>query len=340
MRVAAPWIEKFRKSNRFWKAYLSDASENNKAIHSHGNDPLLVSELEVEQLQDENCSEFDIESKLIRIEVQPIARVSLSAQSQRVTATPKLVKLHRLPSGDNHAARPYTRCVPQSGGDTATAIVPHHLGRSVTTPAAIPAAMSSVDSRLVESDHDDDIALDDDFELPGDASLPPHNRKRRKHVLSPELVEKPTDFYCQHCGLHRPSKFSLSNHLRFCTKRTRPEPELIEYIFTPGSIFECQLIYTLDDRQLFRRNNNSPSSLRYICYRAGCRATLRLANGVVTRHGGSHKHADQEMKYRKFKFEHRIKLRSIEEMGLISTKEIFEQELAEYVFLWRCARFV
>lgn len=100
----------------------------------------------------------------------------------------------------------------------------------------------------------------------------------------------------------------------------------IAFEYTTGKRFGSQLVYTIDDKQLFRKAHQR-NGVHYKCYIDTCSARLLIRNNICTRQKDreTHNHQNQEKDYEQFKKETDIKRRSRSD-PLSSVRKICDEE--------------
>lgn len=84
----------------------------------------------------------------------------------------------------------------------------------------------------------------------------------------------------------------------------------LPFEFRCGARTNSRLLYSLSERELYRRRNGKNMSYeRYVCNVASCKAVLILKDGVLRRANKfkQHQHEDQEDKYERDKFDNLVK---------------------------------
>ena len=78
--------------------------------------------------------------------------------------------------------------------------------------------------------------------------------------------------------------------------------EHLEYQIVNGKKFNSKLLYTLQEKQLYKIKTKSVKKNYYVCFNKNCKARIELfADGLCVKPKGNkseHNHADQEEKFK------------------------------------------
>lgn len=102
----------------------------------------------------------------------------------------------------------------------------------------------------------------------------------------------------------------------------------INFKYTVGKRIDSRLVYTTDDRQLFKvKRTERTGAKTYYCYKKGCSAKISIKDGICVRVPKSevHNHDNQEDDYEQFMFKDIVKLRSQSDQGS-EIQDIFSEE--------------
>lgn len=117
-------------------------------------------------------------------------------------------------------------------------------------------------------------------------------------------------------------------------------PEL-RYEFAPGARYGSQLLYTLDEKHIYRRSNISDNEDLYVCNapkHMQCRVRLRLSKptGAVRMVYATqrHNHANAEPVYERNRFIHALKMEYIASNGDASMETLVERMNERYFRRW------
>lgn len=100
--------------------------------------------------------------------------------------------------------------------------------------------------------------------------------------------------------------------------------------FVPGSRLQSRLLYTLDEKHMYRRSSSTPTYDRYVCISRVCRACVRFyrKENAVRRGGNAkvkqHTHPNAEERYHANKFLNGVKQDILNSGGTHSAVEIYE----------------
>lgn len=92
--------------------------------------------------------------------------------------------------------------------------------------------------------------------------------------------------------------------------------ETIEFRFVAGARRDCELLYTLSEKQLYKyksqyKNKNDEITRRYICYQKNCKASVQIRNREIChKRNGEEQHSDhpnQELLMKEFQLKKSIK---------------------------------
>lgn len=105
--------------------------------------------------------------------------------------------------------------------------------------------------------------------------------------------------------------------------------EPLPFEYTPGARMGSRLLYTTNEKQLYRLKNEFPNYKRYVCNVRQCHATLVLRENELRRapQFKEHNHPDQELVAAKNKFEASCKAKCME--GGIDPSLVFTSMLRE-----------
>lgn len=99
---------------------------------------------------------------------------------------------------------------------------------------------------------------------------------------------------------------------------------------TPGLRANSQLLYTLDEKQMYCRKNKYVGFDRYVCRVKGCQAAVnRSKPGEEATRANLHKHdhGNQEEFYMKCRFQDQLKKKSASVDGsALSSSDIYKEE--------------
>lgn len=106
----------------------------------------------------------------------------------------------------------------------------------------------------------------------------------------------------------------------------------LRYEFAPGARYGSVLIYTLDEKQMYRRQNVCANYDRYTCNTrgTGCKVVLRLSKpGNVARKSGKqrvHNHVQVENTCTKNRFSEAVKAACMASKGRVNVQSLYDQQ--------------
>lgn len=105
--------------------------------------------------------------------------------------------------------------------------------------------------------------------------------------------------------------------------------EPLPFEYTPGARMGSTLLYTTNEKQLYRLKNEFTNYKRYVCNVRQCHATLVLRDNELRRapQFKEHNHPDQELVAAKNKFEASCKAKCME--GTVDPSLVFTSMLRE-----------
>lgn len=107
----------------------------------------------------------------------------------------------------------------------------------------------------------------------------------------------------------------------------------ISYILVPGQRLNSELLYSIDEKNLYRRNARKKQGSYYLCKEVNCGIRILCnANGKCFRTDETrqHLHADHEEEYKRNVIQNEIKVRCIKgEKSTINVREIFNEAISK-----------
>lgn len=121
--------------------------------------------------------------------------------------------------------------------------------------------------------------------------------------------------------------------------RTAPcaTADSLEYTINPGARINSSLLYTIDEKQIYRRRTVGDTADRYVCnanVKPACRVALNVSKpgGIARKVTGrrEHTHGSQEEQYLKNQFVSAVKTDLMKSCGdsLVRPKDVFAKRLA------------
>lgn len=140
---------------------------------------------------------------------------------------------------------------------------------------------------------------------------------------SPQICQSATKANLKKAELVKKELAGNRSGLRL--KNSEPLP----FEYTPGARMGSMLLYTTNEKQLYRLKNEFTNYKRYVCNVRQCHATLVLRDNELRRapQFKEHNHSDQELVAAKNKFEATCKAKCME--GAVDPSLVFTSMLKE-----------
>lgn len=109
------------------------------------------------------------------------------------------------------------------------------------------------------------------------------------------------------------------------------ELSAVRYMMVPGVRFGSQLLYTLDERMLYKLSNTFDQDTRYVCnyarHRCACSIMVNRRDGSARRTGkaSQHQHEHMESDYLRNRFLHELKKACMASGGRLSGAQLLER---------------